>query len=182
VDGRAGAEWLLVSSSTAAELADRFEGVAGEFAGYIEGLSPEQWRAVCGNHPTIRVGDEDENRPVGVVAHHLAVALPYQVAMLRAVAEGAEVPQPNPQGTALHARANPDPDRRETVELFRQNAAEAAGVARGLSDEELARSGHTFRGELTAAEVVSRIMVGHVAWHRGSIEATLGHPLSTPRS
>jgi hypothetical protein len=160
--------------SRATDLAERLTATADAFAEYLAGLTPEQWRTRCGNHPTIRVGDEDENRPVGTVAHHIGVALPRQLAMLRAIVAGEEVPAPSRTGNAVHAQANPQPDQGETVALVRGNAAEAAAVIRGLSDEDLDRRGRIMLGEVSAAEAVERVFLGHITWHEGSIRATLG--------
>jgi hypothetical protein len=160
--------------SRAAGLADQLDQLCEDFAAYLAGLSPEQWRARCANHPTIRRGDEDENRPVGTVAHHVAVALPRQLRYLRAIVSAEEVPAPAPTFNAEHAAANPEPDQAETTALLRRNASEVGQVIRGLSEEDLERSGHTVLGELTAGEAVERICIGHVTWHEGSIKATLG--------
>ena len=77
------------------ELADRLQRRYESFADYLSTLRPEHWGFVCGNHPTIRVGDDDEGRRVGTVAHHVAVALPRQVAFLRAIINGGEIPRPS---------------------------------------------------------------------------------------
>jgi hypothetical protein len=167
----------MTAVSTANDLADRVETTYSGFAEYIGQLSPEEWRAQCGNHPTIRAGDEDENRPVGTVAHHTAVALPRLVGMLRAVVAGEPIEPPSSERVAEHARSNPDPDQGETVALLRRNATDAGEYVRSLSDDELARTGQTMAGELSAAEVVSRVFVGHAIWHEGSIKASLGNPL-----
>ncbi len=160
--------------SNATELAKRLEAACSAFADYLDGLSPEQWRAVCGNHPTIRVGDEDEHRPVGLVAYHVTAALPRQVTLLRAIAAG-EKPQPPQRASNEQQVADlPAPDQAETVALLRRNAGDATDAIRGLSEEELTRTGRTYLGELAAADVVERIFVGHLQWHEGSIRATLG--------
>ena len=155
------------------ELADRLRRRYDAFADYLSTLRSEHWDLVCHNHPTIRVGDDDEGRRVGTVAHHVAVALPRQVAFLRAIINGGEIPRPSNAFNAEHARANPDPDREGTISLLRRNSAEVAEVVRSLSAEELARSAETFAGEMTASQAVERVMIGHVDWHEGSIKATL---------
>ena len=167
-----------MSSSAAAELAGRFESAYQAFGDYLSGLSPEQWRTQCSNHPTIRVGDEDECRPVGTVAYHTAAAPPRMVVMLGAMRDGAEVPRPDPARNAQQAREHPDPDQAETIALLRRNGAEAAEVVRGLSEEDLAVTARTPFGEVSVADFVGRVFVGHITWHEGSIRATLGHPLA----
>ena len=163
-----------MSMSSADQLADRLQQTCDAFAEYLATLTPEQWSAQCGNHPTIRVGDEDEGRRVGTVAHHVAVALPRQVRFLKAIIDGGEIPRPSNAFNAEHARANPDPDRAETISLLRLNSSEAAALVRGLSDEELVRTGQTFAGEMSAAQAIERVLIGHVDWHEESIRASLG--------
>jgi hypothetical protein len=167
----------MTAVSTATDLANRLEATYTAFAEYLGQLSSEEWRTRCGNHPTIRMGDEDENRPVGTVAHHTAVALPRLVGMLRALLAGEEIAPPSRERVEEHARANPDPEQGETVTLLRRNAVDAGEYVRGLSDDELARAGQTMMGELSAGELVSRVFIGHAVWHEGSIKASLGHPL-----
>lgn len=162
--------------SRAGELADLLERRGRAFADFLSALSPEQWTTRCGNHPTIRVGDEDENRPVGTVAHHTVVALPRQLRLLRAIVDGVEVPRPSPGGVADHARANPAPDQAETTALMRGNTSDIAQALRELSDEELGRTGRTFLGEMDAGQVVERILLGHIDWHEESIRVTLALP------
>jgi len=130
---------------------------------------------VVSGRATIRVGDEDENRPVGTVAHHVAVAIPRMAGMVRTMVAGQEVQRPSSERNAAHAQANPDPDQAETVALLRRNAGEAAQMVRGLSEADLSRTGRTMLGEISAADAVARALVGHVTWHEGSIRATLGH-------
>jgi hypothetical protein len=168
---------LVMSMTMADELADRLQRRSDAFADYLTTLGPEQWRARCGNHPTIHAGDEDEGRAVGTVAHHVAVALPRQVAFLHAIVNGGETPRPSQAANAEHARANPDPDPAETVSLLRRNSTDVVGVVRALSESELARTAQTFLGELSASQAVERVLIGHLDWHEGSIKATLGHPL-----
>jgi len=159
--------------SSADQLADRLEQTCDAFAEYLGTLTPEQWSAECGNHPTIRVGDEDEGRRVGTVAHHVAVALPRQVRFLKAIIDGGEIPRPSNAFNAEHAQANPDPDRTDTISLLRRNSAEVAALVRALSDEELARRAETFTGEISASDAIQRGLVGHVGWHEQSIRTTL---------
>ena len=44
-----------------------------EFMELVGSATPAQWRMAGVNHPEIQFG-EDEHRPVGVIAHHVATA------------------------------------------------------------------------------------------------------------
>jgi hypothetical protein len=161
----------------AEELAGRVERAYGAFADYLEGLRPEQWRARAVNSPEIAMG-EDEDRPVGVVAHHVATAIPPIAEIVRRLAGGEELPPLTfvdvDAHNVGHAAANPDPDQAATIGLIRQAGAGAADVVRGLSDEHLEREGDTYAGRMSADRFVRRVVVGHVLWHEGSIRATFG--------
>jgi hypothetical protein len=53
----------------------------------------------------------------------------------------------------------------------------AAATIRGLSDEDLARSGALVPGAppMTVEELISRGLLGHIDDHFGSIRKTVGH-------
>jgi hypothetical protein len=59
----------------AEQLADQFTATHREFYDFVKNATPEQWRAKGINHPEIRVGNEDEGRPVGTIATMSAMAI-----------------------------------------------------------------------------------------------------------
>lgn len=164
------------SMSRADELAADLESTYFAFADYLEGLSPDQWTLTAVNHPEISAG-EDEQRPVGVVAHHVGDDIPMFAERAFILARGeameplaaAELDAAN----ARHAAVNPSPDQAATAELIRDNAARAAELIRGLSDEQLARPGQGALSGWTAEQLIRRVLIGHASWHEGSIRATL---------
>lgn len=156
----------------AAELADEVERACTEFADYVASLSADEWHATAVNHPEIIRG-ADENRPVGVVAHHVGEMIPTIAEIARRRAAGEETVAFDIDATnARHAAINARPDQAETVNLIRDNGARAAELIRGLSDESLARADGT-SSTMTAEQVISRVLVGHLAWHEKSIRATV---------
>jgi hypothetical protein len=115
----------------------------------------------------------DENRPVGVVAHHVGEMIPTIAEIARRRTRSEETVAFDIDATnARHAAINARPDQAETVNLIRDNGARAAELTRGLSDESLARAGGT-SSTMTAEQVISRVLVGHFAWHEQSIRATV---------
>jgi hypothetical protein len=62
------------------------------------------------------------------------------------------------------------------VALHRRAAAAAAAVVRGLSDDQLARSGAVFTDAppMTVEQLVARSLIGHIDEHLGSIRKTVG--------
>jgi DinB superfamily len=160
--------------SRAEELADELVAAGEAFADYVAGLSSEEWQTVAVNHPDIAVGD-DERRPVGVVAHHVGDTLPMLTEIVRRRAAGEAMVRMTQADidaiNARHAAGNESPDQAETVAMIRDNAARAAELVRGLTDEQLDRAGPD---EMPAEQVVKRVMIGHFAWHQASIRATVG--------
>ena len=61
--------------SRSARYAADFEAAQEELITLLESLTDEQWRMVGRNYPQ-RLNDEDEDRPIGVIAHHVAVTEP----------------------------------------------------------------------------------------------------------
>ena len=162
--------------SRAEALAEQFDEAIAAFADYLGSLSPEQWRTTARNNPKIQMGD-DEDRPVGVVAHHVGDSIPLISEIIRRRAIG-EPMQPFTMAdingaNAKHAAANPDPDQAETVAMIRDNAARASELVRSLSDDQLERVSEGAQGTDTVESVIRRVLIGHVAWHEGSIRATV---------
>lgn len=156
----------------AAELAAELVRACTEFADYVAGLRADEWHAAAVNHPEI-VRGADENRPVDVVAHHVGEMIPTIAEIARRRAAGEVTVAFDIDATnARHAAINARPAQAETVNLIRDNGARAAELIRGLSDESLARAGGT-SSTMTAKQVISRVLVGHFAWHEKSIRATV---------
>lgn len=158
--------------STGQDLAADLDRASAEFTDYARGLSPEQWRTRAVNSPDIVQG-EDENRPVGVIVHHVADWLPRTLAMVEVRVHTGDAPRTNPDElnriNAEHAAAHPDPDQAETLALLAERTKVTAAAIAALTDEELARGPE---GGFDAESLIRRVMIGHFGWHLGSIKAT----------
>ena len=64
----------------------------------------------------------------------------------------------------------------ETMALHKNGAVAAAATVRGLSDEQLARSGTVFAGvpAMSSEQLVMRALIDHIDEHVGSIRKTIG--------
>jgi hypothetical protein len=153
-----------------AALAQQFEQAVAEFASLVEGLTDEQWRRRC----------PDEERPVGVVARHVAKGIPFEMDVFRVIADGRQ-PATTTRAAlgemnAADADAWADCDRTETLALLRDYAASAAAEVRTWDDAQFARSGF-YVEELsepwTIEQWIERILIGHVHGHLRSIRAAL---------
>lgn len=151
------------------QLAAQFAAVNHELSALIIGCTDEQWRQPC----------VDEARAVGVVAHHAAVVQHAFTGMVATLVAG-ETYTPNTamdvidQLNAQHARENAQVWKEETLGILRASEATIAQQLRSLDDAQLDRVAGVFGGhELTVAQVVEMVVIGHAGAHLASIRATV---------
>lgn len=157
-------------------LAERFEQAVAEFIGAVEGLSEVQWQMVCPN----------EERSIGVLTHHVAAAIPFELAVFREIAAGHQpVTVSGPQLDEMNAH---DAERwattskEETLALLRGNATAAAAEVRHLTQEQLARTGKYITDvsdEWTVEQWLERVLIGHIHGHLDSIRMVLAGETTT---
>lgn len=164
------------------QLADQFAATHREFYDFVKNATPEQWRAKGINHPEIRVGNEDEGRPVGTIVHHVGNGYLRNRARLQAWIRGEDPPPPSGEVNQRHAIDNPNPGHGETLRFLESEAAEMAAFIRSLSDSQLAATGTFVTGPTTVEEFVGRTLPFHVRWHMGSIRATWDQLAARPAS
>lgn len=153
-------------------VAKQFEAKVDEATKVFEALSDVDWKKVT----------TAEKWSVGVTAHHIAVAHQGIGGLLRNVADGKASGPATMSMSALddrnaqHAREFANCTKPETIALHEQNAAAAAATVRGLSDEQLDRSGNLLVGlpSMTAEQVAIGILINHIDDHLKSIKATVG--------
>lgn len=155
------------------ELARSFEAAAAGFEGLVQSLSAQQWRMTGRNHPTIRAGDEDEGRPVAVIAFHTANSMRNQLGWVAAMARGEQPTPPDRGANARQAVEKAGVEKAEVLALLDEMVPRVAAMIRGFGPEQMERRAQTLMGESSVAEVVERVVIGHVRWHQGSIEATI---------
>jgi hypothetical protein len=154
----------------AEELARKFEAKAREATETLEKLSDADWKKVT----------TAEKWPVGVTAHHVAGGHEPIAGIAKTIASGASIPNFTmamlDEMNAKHAREFAGCTRAETLALHEKGVAAAAAVVRGLSDEQLARSGTVLTGmpPMTAEQVITAILISHIDDHYGSIRKTIG--------
>jgi hypothetical protein len=151
-------------------MASKFDERCRELTKVVEGLSEADWKKVT----------SAEKWPVGVVAHHVAMAYGSVADLVRVIAAGQAVPPRTMEmvheNNAKHAKEHANAGKAETLALLKANGAKAAGIVRGLGDAELDRSAPVLTGmpPFTAAQVIERILINHTDEHMGSIKATIG--------
>ena len=161
-------------------LAQQFEAKAREAAAVLGKLSDADWKKVT----------EAEQWTVGVTAHHLAGTLEAVAGIVTTVVSGASLGNAFTAAfgqdftmakldemNATHAKEHANCTRTETIALLERGAAAAAAVVRGLSDDQLAKSGTVFADAppMTVEQIVVGGLIAHVDDHLGSIRKTVGH-------
>jgi hypothetical protein len=151
-------------------LAKQFEAKVQEATAVLEKLSDTDWKKTTGA----------EKWTVGVTAHHVAGSHEGIAKIIKTIASGQAMPpftmdmlhEMNAKHAQEHARCT----KAETVALHKQGAAVAAAVVRGLSDEQLAKSGTVLAGmpPMSAEQAVTSILINHIEDHIGSIRKTIG--------
>jgi hypothetical protein len=151
-------------------LARQFEGKARNAVATLEKLSDTDWRKVT----------DAEKWTVGVTAHHVASSHEWIAGIIETVAAGYSIPNFTLDmlhaSNAKHARDFANVSKADTIALHKKGAAAAAAVVRGLSDDQLAKSGTVLTGlpAMTAEQVVADILINHIDDHFGSIRKTVG--------
>jgi DinB superfamily len=158
-------------SAWAQDLARRFVAANDELIALLERATPEQWRQ--------RTADEGELRPVGVIAHHVAGGHARIAQRVEAFAHARPVPPRRPElfdkRNAQHARENPEPDQRATIDLLRERGAAVATMIAGFTDVELDRMSSEDPGAplMTTAEVIEQRQIEHLCGHLATIKTVL---------
>jgi len=151
-------------------LAKQFEAKAAEATAVLEKLSDADWKKVT----------EAEKWSVGVTAHHVASSHEGIANIIKAVVGGQSMGNFSMdmlhQMNAQHAKEHANCTKADTIALHKKGAATAASVVRGLSDDQLTKSGTVLTGmpAMTAEQVVTNILINHINDHFGSIKKTVG--------
>jgi uncharacterized damage-inducible protein DinB len=154
-------------------LAEHFGHAVDVLRDLLAECTDEDWQQRC----------PDEERPVGVVAHHVAGGLRVQTTWLQTVASGQQLPPVTTEmideQNAGHAVKHAHHSKEETLATLRRNSAEAASVIRGLTDAQLDRQGWMpLFGErpFSAEEIVRYVIIRHIITHTRSIRAAFERP------
>jgi hypothetical protein len=162
------------STSRSESLADQFEAALENFAQVVESLTSEQWRLRGRNTPGMRINDEDEARPVGVIAHHVAVNLNVIMGRIQTAMRD----QPTPpvdfkEINARHANEYADTTKADVLTLLQASGSQIAKDLRSIPDEKLDIARELPSGKMTVQQRIERVLIGHIQGHQGSIEATI---------
>jgi len=157
----------------AAAYAAAFEAAQAEFIRLIESLTDEQWHRSGRNFPQ-RINDEDEHRPVGVIAHHVAVNAPWIMERVARMLDGRPLPPVDFQiVNTRHAAEYAAVSKEAVLRLLREQLTPIATAIRAIPDDQLDQTRDTPAGPMSVAQRLERVLVGHMKTHQGSIEAAI---------
>ena len=160
--------------SRSKDLADQFESAQQSFIRLIESLTVDQWRMRGANSHGLRLNDEDESRAVGVIAHHVAETQDWIMKRIKAILEDEPTPPVDFKAiNAEHANEHAHATRAEVLELLRESGPRIATDIRAIPDEQLDKEREFPSGTMTVRQRIERVLIGHMASHQASIEATI---------
>ena len=162
-----------MTNPRSAQLAEQFETAHDEFIGLIESLNDEQWHRSGKNFPR-RIDDEDEGRPLGVIAHHVATNGDWIMQRIQTMLAGGPLAPVNQRViNSEHAREHADVTKDEVLRLLRASKPRIAEAVRAIPDNQLDIQRDTPAGPMSAAQRVERVLIGHMQQHQGSIQAAI---------
>ena len=150
-------------------LAKQFEAKAQEATAVMERLSDADWKKMTAG----------EKWPVGVTAHHMAGAHEPIANIVKTVSTGQSIPNLTldmlHESNAKHAKEFASCTKAETLALHKKGVAAAAAIVRGISDDQLAKSGTVLTGvpPMSAEQAITGILINHMQEHLGSIQKTI---------
>ena len=160
-------------TTRAARYADDYVKAHQEFIDLVGSLSDDQWAAIGKNFPD-RINDEDERRPVGVIALHVADGEVFIMQRIDHMIDGTPLRPVNfRESNAKQAVDHADVTRDEVLAMLRANQESIPPRVRAISDDLLDIEHETPAGPATIAQRLERVLIGHMKMHRGSIEAAI---------
>jgi hypothetical protein len=160
-----------LTNTRSALLAEQYEAAHDEFVRLVESLDDDQWHLAGKNFPQ-RIDNEDEGRPVGVIAHHVATKGDWITERIQTMLAGGPLAPVNMRAiNSEHARSHANVTKDEVLRLLRASKGRIANAVRAIPDDQLDIQRSTPAGSMSAAERVEKVLIGHMKQHQGSIEA-----------
>src|SRR6266542_2961215 len=153
--------------SRAESLADKFEQAVAEFASTIERIPDDKWNARGG----------PEGWTVAGVAQHVSGQFPLEMEFITAAAEGKPLPSYSWDDingmNESRADKNSSASKADVLRELRDGAASTAAYVRGLSDEQLDRTGQlALAGGATVSAqqlIEGGVLIDHEVGHMKSL-------------
>ncbi len=150
-------------------LADQFEQAVAEFASTIEAIPNDKWATAQG----------PEGWTLAATSQHVSGQFPLEMEYITATAEGRPLPSYNWDDingkNDSRAAKNTSVSKADVLRELREGGASAAAYLRGLSDEQLDRTGElALAGGATVntqALIEGGVLIDHVKGHLASLRA-----------
>src|ERR1700704_1241921 len=151
------------TASRSERLAEQFEAAQEKFIQVVEALTGDQWRMRGKNTPGMRINDEDEARPLGVIAHHVAVNEKLIMGRIQAVLHDAPTPPIDFKETnKRHANEYADTTKAVVLSLLQDSGRQIAKDLRSIPDEKLDVARELPSGKMTVEQRIERVLIGHI--------------------
>lgn len=161
------------TSTRSARLAEQFSAAQEDFIRLVESLTDAQWRLKGKNNPQLRLNDEDEDRPLGVIAHHVATSGNWIMERIQAIVDGAPTPPVDFKAVnARHAVQHAGVTKEEVLTLLRESGTKITAAVREIPGTSLDLERPIPSGVMSVQQRIERVLIGHIQTHQGSIEAT----------
>ena len=109
-----------------------------------------------------------------MIAHHVASTQPWIMGRIRAIIEDKPTPMVDFKVlNAEHASKHADATKAEVLDLLRENLRRITSEVRAIPDEMLDKERQFPTGTMTVEQRIERVLIGHMASHQTSIEATI---------
>jgi hypothetical protein len=151
-------------------LADKFEAAHNDLISTIESIPDDKWQLTCQN----------DERPVGVVAHHVGVSYASTFESVRMAGTGQPVPPMSMEMfnamNAEHAVENASCTKEDALAVIRKNGSHVHSEMASLDDALLDREVHfpLFGPEpVTVERMLDMLVIGHINMHLPDIKATV---------
>jgi hypothetical protein len=151
-------------------LADKFEAAHNDLVSTIESIPDDKWQLTCQN----------DERPVGVVAHHVGVSYTTTFESVRMAGTGQPVPPMSWEMlnamNAEHAVENASCTKEDALAVIRKNGSHVRSEMANLDDAMLDRDVHfpLFGPDpVTVERMLDMLVIGHIGMHLPHIKATV---------
>jgi hypothetical protein len=151
-------------------LARRYEGAFGEVVQAVERCPDDKWKESC----------PDTGWPANFQARHIAGGAMFFAGAFGKIARGEPYPAPPMSaidaGNAQQLEAGRGVSKQEALAELRAGGPAMAGFIRGLSDEELDRTGQIVQElpAMTVEQLIERVAMGELANHGGALRRAVG--------
>lgn len=157
-------------SERATHLADQTDEAINQVIAFVETVPDDKWTAFC----------SPEQCTAAALAAHIAVAATGVLnALVKPISQGEPPPPITPEqlhaGNAENARKFANRSKADVVADLRSYGTEASSYVRGLSDEELQRTGVLFFSPepVSADFVIEHVLINHSLEHLESLRVAV---------